>query len=191
MLYGGDRAADVQLVYRVCLEHFKLLGNPVGLTETNLTLALWDVIYDCYDSFPGGVVERDLANPFKLAGWLMTCFLFRRPVDRPLAVSLSGVPADQDAVIAFNLGVDLIKGSQMKRNDGHVSVWDRPDTILSSHSFVDLILSLKGCEIALIDCNSQDVVGAIYGQIAVLLEQITYRAFPTLSYRAYMEPTVS
>ena len=198
-LYTGDQTSDVQIILRSCwYDPDNKLGmrkgsylQDISETRAELTVNIINIVNDMYNKFPDDPYET--ASPFKCVAWFATCFLFHHPLKQPFPKSLTDIPNEQNAIMAWNIATTLLRGATIYRTDDTTMVIPRtydPNEILSRHSFTDIISILVSWEILPQDKKSDPIVWVtFYRQLALLIEQVTYRAFPYLSYPP-MDPPV-
>ena len=189
VIYSGNKAEDVVSIWSFCWKHFLIYGMEPGEHLADAKGPILQIVDDMYDEFPSGNIRH--ANPFKLCAWFATCFLYYRPLQRPLVQKITEFDNEQNAVVAYNAVVHSLLGCQIYKENGETStICDLPDKMLSKHSYEDVIKLLLEWERFPIQKKGSDNLHNFYHCLALLLEQITYRTLPAISYpRQIMLPS--
>jgi hypothetical protein len=117
----------------------------------------------------------DKASVFKKAANFIVNFVAERPIVSPFPATseidpaLLRLPNHENAVIAFEVASDSLHGATVRRSDGEVVL--KNHISVSGHSYIDIIEALASVS------PSQH-----FHCVAVLLEQLAYRANPECSY---------
>lgn len=172
MLYTGDKTQDLQNISSVYWSHVNHLSpsNPETLQQTREPLLR--VISDMYNHFPG---DRHKASPFKLMAWVATCLLIRQPFNDKTQQS-------KNARLAYNTIFTSLEGCEIKRNNETHIICNCPDALLSEHSSNDIINFLQKWETIFNINKDKNSIMVFYAGLSLLIEQVVYRAFPSLSY---------
>ena len=176
-LYSGDKVTDFQYIWSSCWSHFNAYGMPAGkhMAEAREPIVL--IAHDMYDRFPGKISE---ASPFKLMAWFITCFMFHTPLKKPFNISVAGLENEQNALVAYNTACISMRNCKIHWKGGDRVISCAPDDMLSAHSRRDVINLLR--EWGAIEVKTEDLTRTFYRNLSLLIEQITYRAIPSLSY---------
>jgi hypothetical protein len=171
LLYGTDVNADLRSV----LLYMNGFATGAGVTDTldvdlaKLGAALCGIRLD----FPHkDGLEK--ASVFKKVSNFIVNFVAERPIVSPfppgsLDPGILKIPNHQNAVIAFELGIEALHLATVNRSDGDVVLKKR--ICVSPHSHVDIIEAI-----------SEVTPNLHFKLVSVLLEQLAYRANPQASY---------
>jgi len=171
LLYGNDVNADLRNVL-LYMNGFATGAGVSGTLDVDLT-KLGSVLRGIRLDFP----HRDgleKASVFKKVANFIANFVAERPIVSPfpigsLAPEILEIPNHQNAVVAFELGIEALHLATVNRSDRDVILDKR--ICVSPHSLADIIEAL--CEVT---------PNLHFKLVSVLLEQLAYRANPQASY---------
>lgn len=117
------------------------------------------------------------ANPFKKIAYFVVNFITERPMKTSFkdefiinGTQINTINNHQNAIIAYAIAVESLVNAEIFRSTGEIVKLENR-IMVSKHSYVDII-----------DAISESTPVDHFKSIAVLFEQLAYRANPTASY---------
>jgi hypothetical protein len=179
-IYSEDKVKDIGLIWAACWDQFAKFGGDPGRHLEDARIPICRVVADMYN-LP---YYKDVkgASPFKRAAWFATCFLFHNPLTKPFNRNLTGKVGEHNALAAYNIALHFLDGNAIRWKGRDRSIPGMADELLSTHSFLDILEFLVDWSVIPQGQKSKIIILNFYRALSLLLEQVTYRAFPSLSY---------